>query len=63
MVCERPPVVESNRYNKTQAAKILGIARTTLNRYSDMGLIKFKVGRNGRSKCLGSEIIRCWGGI
>ena len=63
MVCERPAISETNRYNKTQAAKILGISRTTLDKYCNLGIIKFKVGRNGRSKCLGSEIIRCWGGI
>ena len=49
MVTEEPKISDAGRYSVTQTAKLLGIHRDTLRRYTESRLIKFGLRRsNGR---------------
>jgi excisionase family DNA binding protein len=61
MVTEEPKISDAGRYSVTETAKLLGIHRDTLRRYTESRLIKFGLRRtNGRKFYLGSEIKRFW---
>jgi predicted site-specific integrase-resolvase len=61
MVTTRPNVDPDGLYNLTEAARALGVHRTTLMRYADDGCIKFKVRRaNKRRVTTGAQILKCW---
>jgi len=54
-------VNESGRYPIGEAAKILGIHRNTLRKYTDEGMIKCGFRReSGKRFYLGSELLRFW---
>ena len=61
LTISEPMVNDTDRLNVTQAARVLGIDRSTLRRHSDEGLIKFSVNqRTGYRKYSGREIKRYW---
>lgn len=61
MIITRPNVEPNGLYNKKQAAEILKISRTTISRYEDNGLIKFRIRKAGKRKVTtGAQIIKCW---
>lgn len=54
-----PPISENGNYKKVEAAKILGIGRTTLDNHIKAGHIKCNLHRyTTRITIKGSEIIR-----
>lgn len=59
---ERPDFKENSWYPMTYAAQALGISRTTLLEAAKLGRrfggIDWKIGRNGRKKFLGRELLR-----
>jgi DNA-binding transcriptional MerR regulator len=56
-----PMINDSDRFNVSQAAKVLGINRSTLRRHSDEGLIRYSVSRRtGYRKYLGRDIKTYW---
>ena len=56
-----PQVSLSGRYPAGEAARLLGIHRHTLRRYTDAGAIKCGFRReSGRKFYAGSEILRFW---
>lgn len=58
---EEPKVTQTGRYSAADTARILGIHRHTLEKYTNSSLIKFGIRRaNGRKFYLGSEILRFW---
>lgn len=62
MITELEPAVSTTgRYSIEKTAKVLGIHRHTLRRYTDSGLIKCGFRRESARKFyLGSEILRFW---
>ena len=61
MVNEEPKVNPNGRYPIGEAAKLLGIDRGTLRRYTNQREIKCGYGRlNKRKFYYGHEIIRFW---
>lgn len=56
-----PQVALNGRYSVTEASRMLGIHRTTLNKYTEEGKIKCGFRRlNGRKFYEGREILRVW---
>lgn len=54
-------VTDSGRYPVCETARILGIHRNTLRRYTERGLIKCGIRRGTNQRFyLGSEIRRFW---
>lgn len=61
MVNERPDVTPSGRYSAAQTARVLGIHRNTLRKYTMQGLILPRIHKaTGRKYYPGSEILRFW---
>ena len=62
MLTSTRPKIESenNRYNVTATSKLLGIYRTTLQKFTEMGLIKVGFLPSGRKFYEGKEILRFW---
>lgn len=61
MVNIEPQVSPQGRYGLTEAAKALGINPSTLQRYTERGLIKCSIRKsNGRRFWTGAELIRLW---
>lgn len=56
-----PNVPDNGRYSTTEAARVLGISRTTLYKYANAGMIKCGYRRaNNRPFFEGREILRLW---
>ena len=61
MTTTQPDVCPNGRYELLAASQALGVHRSTLLRYTHMGLIKCSISTgNGRHIWRGSEIIRFW---
>ncbi len=61
MTTTEPNVPDTSRYGVTEAANILGIARSTLRLHSDAGFIRYGIRRcNGRRVYTGRELKRYW---
>lgn len=61
MVNDRPEVTTAGRYSAAQTARLLGIHRNTLRKYTDQGCILPRIHKaTGRKYYLGSEILRFW---
>lgn len=61
MTNERPHISENARYNLVQAARLLGIARSSLYKYINDGLVRVNIRKiNKMPYITGREIIRIW---
>lgn len=61
MTTSEPKVNPNDRFGRTDTARILGIGLTTLDNWTNKGLIKFGIRRtNNRKFYTGQEIINAW---
>lgn len=63
MTTDPPKVNSKGMYNVSQTAKLLGIDRKTVYRYTESGDLQSvrRACTSGRRSYLGSEILRFWG--
>lgn len=60
MISTRPSVTLDGLYCRKDAAAALGIAPSTLHRYTKQGIIKASTRRTGARVWKGSEIVKLW---
>lgn len=61
MTNNEPQVMPTARYGVTEAAAILGVSRSTINRHVQAGTLKFKLRKaNCRKYFTGIELLRFW---
>lgn len=61
MICTKPAVVLTGRYNQAETARALGLSRQTVRKYEVLGLLRFKLSRpDMRKVTTGAEIVRFW---
>lgn len=61
LVNDRPEVTPAGRYSAAQTARLLGIHRNTLSKYTEQGRILPCIHKaTGRKYYLGREILRFW---
>lgn len=60
MTAEAPTLAPRGRYAAGEAAKLLGIHRNTLLKYTNTGLIKKRTTQMGRGYYLGSDLMKLW---
>ncbi|MCI9055549.1 MAG: helix-turn-helix domain-containing protein [Muribaculaceae bacterium] len=61
MTSRRPDIDPRGKYNTTEAARVLGVARSTIQRWRNKGLIKPRVQKHClRPRYLGSDLLAFW---
>lgn len=57
----RPQVDSTGLYTQSHVARILGVDRHTVAKYTESGALKFRVRKiDGRKVMTGQAIIDCW---
>lgn len=64
MTTDEPLVADTTRVNAIQAARLLGISRPTLKKYTDVGQIRVRYRRNASGRkvpfYLGLDLKKFW---
>lgn len=60
MIQDRPEIKDDSRYSLTAAAKVLGVHRQTMWRWTNTNVIKFTIGKDGFRYVRGKDILDLW---